>query len=107
MFEGWYNGDAKWNFDTDTVNASLTLVAKWKTTYTVTFDSNGGSEVAAIEVPMGDKIPNPNVMKEKAWLIGWYIEGTETKWDFSEDVVTGPITLIAQWEAMPLPPMPI
>ena len=42
-FDGWYNGDTKWNFDTDTVKGNVTLVAKFnetarKYTVTVTFD---------------------------------------------------------------------
>ena len=39
-FIGWYVGDKKWNFDTDTPTSDITLVAKWELipTYTVTFD---------------------------------------------------------------------
>lgn len=42
-FDGWYNGDTKWNFDTDTVKGNVTLVPKFnetarKYTVTVTFD---------------------------------------------------------------------
>ena len=38
-FAGWYNGETKWNFDTDTVKGDVTLVAKFTETarkYTVT-----------------------------------------------------------------------
>ena len=38
-FDGWYNGETKWNFDTDTVKGDVTLVAKFNETarkYTVT-----------------------------------------------------------------------
>jgi len=28
-FDGWYNGDTRWDFDTDTASADLTLTAKW------------------------------------------------------------------------------
>jgi uncharacterized repeat protein (TIGR02543 family) len=28
-FDGWYNGDAKWNFSTDKVTQNITLKAKW------------------------------------------------------------------------------
>ncbi len=96
-FDGWYNGETKWNFDTDTVNEPITLKAKWKETCTVTFDSNGGSAVESIEVPIGEKIPVPTVTKTNAFLNGWYIENTDTKWDFLTDVVTEPITLRAEW----------
>ena len=29
-FDGWYLGDYKWNFETDTVSEDITLTAKWK-----------------------------------------------------------------------------
>lgn len=29
-FTGWYNGDTKWNFQTDAVTAALTLTAHWE-----------------------------------------------------------------------------
>lgn len=38
-FDGWYNGETKWNFDADTVKGDVTLVAKFTETarkYTVT-----------------------------------------------------------------------
>lgn len=30
IFNGWYNGKEKWNFETDTVSTDITLTAKWK-----------------------------------------------------------------------------
>ena len=43
-FDGWYNGDNKWNFETDTVTGNVTLVAKFNETartYTVTITFAG------------------------------------------------------------------
>lgn len=106
VFDGWYNGETKWNFDTDTVNANVTLTAKWKVTYTVTFNSNGGSEVAPIEVPIGEKITPPSVTRTYAFIEGWFIGDTDEEWNFEEDVVTEPITLRAEW-IFTTPPMPL
>ena len=38
-FAGWYYGERKWNFETDTVNENVTLTAKWnvKSIYTEPF----------------------------------------------------------------------
>jgi len=37
-FDGWYNGETKWNFATDKVTANVTLTAKWTAkVYTVKF----------------------------------------------------------------------
>ncbi len=105
-FDGWYNGETKWNFETDTVTADVTLTAKWKVTYTVTFNSNGGSAVSAIEIPIDDKIPRPEVSMTNGILLGWFIGETDVEWDFDTDVVTEPITLRAKW-IITSPPMPI
>jgi uncharacterized repeat protein (TIGR02543 family) len=29
VFQGWYLGENRWNFDTDTVRQNITLVARW------------------------------------------------------------------------------
>lgn len=38
MFDGWYNGNSKWNFKTDKVTSNITLTAKFNelTKYTIT-----------------------------------------------------------------------
>ncbi|MGL5021432.1 MAG: InlB B-repeat-containing protein, partial [Mycoplasmatales bacterium] len=45
IFDGWYNGSAKWNFATNTMpDSDLNLYAKWTVnTRTVTFKANGGT----------------------------------------------------------------
>ena len=107
-FLGWYFGDKKWNFDTDTPTSDMTLTAKWEQipTYTVTFNSNGGSAVLSVEVPIGEKIAEPTVTRTNAVLIGWFVGDSDVQWDFDEDVVTEPITLRAEW-IITTPPMPL
>ncbi len=47
VFEGWFldaEGTQSWDFNTDMVEADLTLYAKWTVArYTITFDARGGS----------------------------------------------------------------
>ena len=44
-FDGWYNGETKWDFANDVVEGELTLTAKWTAIeYTVKFLSYDGSE---------------------------------------------------------------
>ena len=74
--------------------------------YTVSFNSNGGSDVAAIEVPIGDKITPPSVSRTNAILIGWFIGESDVQWNFDTDVITEPITLRAEW-IITTPPMPL
>lgn len=97
-FRGWYIGDKKWNFDTDTVTQNATLKAKWeRITHTVTFDSAGGSAVEPATVGLGDRLNEPPTPeKADSELIGWYLGDVE--WNFATDTVTEDITLVAKWD---------
>lgn len=76
------------------VTANIELYAQAKT-YTVTFDSDGGSEVAAISVKYNKTITEPTApTKEGCVFDGWY-DG-ETKFDWSKPV-TKNVTLKAKW----------
>lgn len=97
-FLGWYSGDAEWNFETDTVTGDVTLTAQWKRiTYTVTFDSDGGSSVESQTVPSGDYASEPTApTKQNHRFIGWYYDDAE--WNFEAYRVTDYLTLTAKWE---------
>jgi uncharacterized repeat protein (TIGR02543 family) len=79
--------------------ASARPSATQAASYTVTFNSNGGSTVAAQTVTSGGKATEPtNVTKTGYTLKGWYKEETfTTKWNFASDTVTANITLYAEW----------
>ena len=69
------------------------------TEYTVTFESNGGSEVEAQVVAEGDLAAEPeNPTREGYSFVGWYTE-EEMIYDF-ETPVTSDITLYAGWDEM-------
>ncbi|WP_195325408.1 InlB B-repeat-containing protein [Flavonifractor plautii] len=109
-FDGWYydnNGsEAKWNFGTDTVTRAMTLTAKWVQTYTVAFDTNGGSAAVDVTVAHGDKLTKPaDPMKSGHNFGGWYKDSTlQTPWSFANDTVTEDTTLYAKWTANPPAP---
>ena len=69
-------------------------------TYTVTFNSNGGTEIAPKEVVSGLKIGEPSIPTKKGFTFdGWYEEATlNTKFDFNTPI-TSNRTLYAKWEA--------
>ena len=69
------------------------------TTYTVTFNSNGGSAVASQTVESGDTVTEPaDPTKQDYTFGGWYKEDTfTTEWDFEHDTVSGNTTLYAKW----------
>ena len=109
-FGGWYydnnGGKAKWDFDTDTVTRAMTLTAKWVQTYTVAFDTNGGSAVAPVTVDAGSTATKPVDPTKSGYTFGgWYKDSTlQTPWDFANGTVTADTTLYAKWTANPPAP---
>ena len=64
--------------------------------YTVTFDSDGGTEIASVQVEKGKKITKPEDPSKEHYVFGgWYLEDTE--WVFESDTVTKNTALTAKW----------
>ncbi|MDE7452961.1 MAG: InlB B-repeat-containing protein [Clostridia bacterium] len=107
--DGWYAGDAKWNFNTDTVSGqTLTLTARWKKIQsgakqvTVTFVTGCSATVPQQTVDVGGKVSEPNITNYGYTLDGWYTAGG-AKWRFGVDTVSGEtLTLTAHWTAIPV-----
>ncbi len=107
VFVGWYDGETLWNFNLLTVKKDITLTAKWEeegtnppapNTFTVTFNSNGGSNVASQNIEEGGVAVKPTDPTQTGYaFLGWY-DGT-TLFDFNT-VITANITLTAKWEAI-------
>ena len=101
VFKGWYVGDKKWNFDVDTVTETTELVAKYDeqiNTYTVvvgdkTQTLDYGSKIAAPATP-----EKAATAKYTYTFAGWITEDGKV-WDFAKDIVTGPVTLTASFNA--------
>ena len=80
VFSGWYSDSElmnAYNFTTMVVTGDLTLYAKWTVyvpiTYTVTFESNGGSLVTEQTVNEGAVATAPGApMLEGYTFDGWY-----------------------------------
>ena len=102
-FVNWYKDAActsVWNFSSDKVTANITLFAKWTiNTYTINFDTQGGSTVSSITTNYNTTITQPVAPTRNGYTFsGWYKESTCTNaWNFSTDVVTSNITLYAKW----------
>ena len=70
-----------------------------KDAYTVSFNSNGGSEVQTQEIAKHEKATEPQEPTKDGYeFVGWYV-GTE-KWSFLSDTVTSDIILEAKWNAI-------
>ena len=102
-FVEWQLNGTTYNFD-DPVNADITLKAVWKangqqpTTYTVTFDSDGGTAVQPETVKAGETATKPaDPTKDGFTFKGWYLDGATESYDFSTKV-SADITLKAKWD---------
>jgi len=112
IFDGWYrdNGSFETPFTANSLldaplSSDMTVYAKWTVgyAYSVTFDSNGGTEVfKMIGTDYGIfHINEPTApTKEGFVFVGWYSDTLlTTAWDFEMDEVTSSMTLYAKWEA--------
>jgi uncharacterized repeat protein (TIGR02543 family) len=93
-FGGWNKADGTaWDYASDKVTDNITLYAKWAAnTYTITFDTAGGSEIAPITQDYGTQIAAPEAPTREGYTFkGWDKEIPET-------MPTENITVKAQWE---------
>ncbi len=99
-FSGWFSDaslTSSYDFATP-VNGDLTLYASWTPTYTVTFDSNGGSAVSPQTVPEGDTATQPSAPTRTGYTFdGWFSDaGLTSSYDFATPVNSN-LTLYAGW----------
>ena len=74
----------------------FTTTATPVTTYTITFNSDGGTSVASQTIEEGQTANKPaDPTKAGYTFVGWYNGNTE--FDFSTTTITGNITLKAKW----------
>ncbi len=72
QFTGWYLDDTKYDFNA-AVTGDMTLTARWTVNqYTITFDTDGGSEVAPITQDYGTPITAPAAPTRTGYTFaGW------------------------------------
>jgi|GEM_PF-2355437 len=104
-FNGWNtnNVGTGTTFTASTsVTADITVYAQWTlNSYTVTFNSNGGSIVADQTVAYNSTVTEPTAPTREGYTFGgWYSNaGLITAYDF-DTVVTADLTLFAKWTAI-------
>lgn len=101
-FVKWQLNGEDYNFATP-VTADITLDAVWTPVmYTVTFNSNGGSDVASANVAYGETVAEPTAPTREGYTFNYWTLN-EVEYDF-DTPVTDDITLVANWtEDTPTP----
>ena len=103
-FDGWLLDGQLYDFATP-VTGNITLTADWTiNTYTVRFDTAGGSSVPEQAIDHGQKVTEPAAPTREGYTFtGWLLDGRP--FDFTTSV-TGDLTLTAGWQENE-PPAPV
>jgi uncharacterized repeat protein (TIGR02543 family) len=101
-FVNWYSNAAfnepHYDFENTPITENLTLYAKWSSIFfTVTFVSNGGSNVVEQEVGEGGTASRPIPTRSGYLFENWYKDEEMTDLYNFAAPVTGHITLYANW----------
>ena len=92
----WYANDKEYDLETP-LTSDISIEGKYEkiVSYTVKFNSNGGTSVSNQTINTGEKVKEPTNVKREGYILdGWYLNNQ--KYNFNT-VVTGNITLIAKW----------
>ncbi len=102
VFKCWIDSSGKEYDFNSKITGDTVLTASWtdKTyeSFTVTFETNGGTAVDAQEVNLGGKVQEPEApTKENFKFDGWYVDGQLTEaFDFASSINKA-TTLYAKW----------
>ena len=99
-FDGWYNGETKWNFDADTVKGDVTLVAKFtetarKYTVTITFVGLEKDEVT-LQVEYNGRVDFSAYAED-----GYNMTIKNGETEITELTVTGDVNIIITYAQKP------
>ena len=109
-FSGWFtNTGLTEGMDFDApITSNVDLYAKWTKNveipreFTVSFVTNGGSNIDSVKVNENEKVSKPaDPNKEGYKFIGWYTDIGLTSIMNFDNGVTGTLTLYAKWEQIP------
>ena len=94
-------GGTAFNFGSSQIIQHITIYANWQIqSYTVSFDTDGGSSVSSQTITYGGHVaqPSTNPTKNGNRFGGWYKDSACTiAFDFANDTITEPTTIYAKW----------
>lgn len=110
-FEGWYLDGEAFDFGTG-VESDITLKALWREeqllSFTVSFETNGGSAVASQTVEENKAAERPGDPTRSGYtFVGWYADPAFGRvFDFSAPI-TADVTVYARWRENQTPAQPV
>lgn len=105
-FKDWLYEGKSFGFGKTKVNQDMILIAEWSViegteVVTVSFDSDGGSEIKPIELAKGSTTPAPITPTRDGYaFVGWFLDDMEFTF---ADPIENDITLKARWEKVETP----
>lgn len=100
-FDDWYldNAETPFNWATTAIVEDITIFGVWVQTFTVTFDSNQGSEVDQQVVDINGYATEPSPMPTKNGFdfVGWFDEELLIEFDFQNTSIVSHVILYAKW----------
>lgn len=101
-FQGWYldqSLNTKLSLENVPERLVFTLYAKWSINdYTISFNSNGGSDITSITAPYNSSITEPELpLKDGAVFDGWYKNSELTELFTFNKMPYQNLTLYAKW----------
>ena len=101
-FAGWFieGSDVAYTDFSVKLEADVQLVAKWTVNqYSISFDSDGGSNVTAITQDYNSSVTAPETpVKEHYDFVGWFEEGASAPYTFNK-IEARDVALKAEWAA--------
>ncbi|MBU1094159.1 MAG: leucine-rich repeat protein [Firmicutes bacterium] len=106
-FAGWYLDDEAFqnpldlsSFDLSELTGDIIVYAKWNINqYSISFDSNGGTDVAEITQDYNSLVSAPNDPEKEDFIFGgWYIDPEFTTLYQFDHIASNDITLYAKWQ---------
>lgn len=103
-FLGWFTAPTDGGRVTENtiVTGAMTIYAHWdeiETTFTLTYDTDGGEHIDSVTLADGDRLPLPTPTRRGYTFLGWYDAKTGgNRLTSGTSTISGDMTVYARWQ---------